>query len=325
MKSLPVALLMLFAAGAHAESSPYEFEGYADLRMVSVDSPLQSFMNGGLGLLRFDEDHDGLQLGRLALDFGGPLTESLRAHATMIATDGGENSAIDLTEAFVEWRPYPQSQWTWRTKLGAFYPPISLENRSVAWQSIYSLSPSAINTWIGEEVRTIGMEIRATNLGASAQRPYDVSLIAGVYGWNDPMGVLLFQRGWAIHDHEVPLFGALPRPFTRGTEDQSIEFSQEIDSRAGYYAGLETRWYGTSCDARAPLRQPRRSRAIQSHKHCLVESLRCHRHAVGTIVRTYADQPVDERRHSGRCQPGRTRQTDCRFRVVFPARELPVP
>ena len=88
------------------------------------------------------------------------------------------------------------------------------------------------------------MEIRATNLGASVQRPYDLSLIAGVYGWNDPMGVLLFQRGWAIHDHEVPLFGAVPRPFPRGTEDQSIEFSHEIDGRAGYYAGLETRWHG---------------------------------------------------------------------------------
>jgi hypothetical protein len=244
MKFWPATLLTCVAGAAQADVSALSIEGYADVRMVGVDSELDSFLYGGLGLLRYDDDHDGLRLNRLALDFDASLTESLQAHGTIAAAEGSENSVIDLTEAFLEWRPYPQSQWSWRTKIGAFYPPISLENRSVAWQSIYSLSPSAINTWIGEEVRTIGMELRATNSGASTQRVFDVSLIAAVYGWNDPMGVLLFQRGWAIHDYEVPVFGAIPRPFPRGTHDQSIEFSHEIDGRAGYYAGLETRWYG---------------------------------------------------------------------------------
>lgn len=236
----------LWCATSHAEpdTSPYEFHGYIDVRAVAVDSQLRSFMHDGLGLLRFDEDHEGLELGRAAVDFSGPITESLRAQATVVAADNGYDNALDLTEAFIEWRPYPQSAWSWRSKLGAFYAPISLENRGVAWQSIYSLSPSAINTWIGEEIRTVGLEVRTTNRGAPAQRAFDVSFIAGVYGWGDPMGILLFQRGWALHDHETPIFGRLPRAFEREGDSPWIEFTQEIDHRAGYYAGVETQWYG---------------------------------------------------------------------------------
>lgn len=243
------ALFMMLLVGDPLSSraddlAPYEVLGYVDLRAVAVDSSLTSFMHGGLGLLRFDQAHDGLRFGRLAADFSGPLTESLRAQLTLVAADNGNDNAIDLSQAFVEWRPYPQSQWSWRTKVGAFYPPISLENRGVAWQSLYSLSPSAINTWIGEEVRALGMEVRATNSGAALQRAFDVSLVAAIYGWDDPMGVLLFQRGWAIHDHEVPVFGQLPRPFPRSDYDHFIDFSSEIDHRPGYYAGVETKWYG---------------------------------------------------------------------------------
>ena len=43
-------------------------------------------------------------------------------------------------------------------KAGAFFPTISLENDDIGWTSPYTLSASAINTWIGEELRTIGTE-----------------------------------------------------------------------------------------------------------------------------------------------------------------------
>jgi hypothetical protein len=103
-----------------------------------------------LGLLPFDDEHDGVESGHFVLDLRAPLSETLRAQFSAIATTGDdEQNPVDITEAFIEWRPYPQSQWRWRAKLGAFYPPISLENRGVGWQSLYSLSPSAINTWVG--------------------------------------------------------------------------------------------------------------------------------------------------------------------------------
>ena len=43
-------------------------------------------------------------------------------------------------------------------KAGAFFPAISLENDDLGWTSPYTLTPSAINSWIGEELRTIGSE-----------------------------------------------------------------------------------------------------------------------------------------------------------------------
>ena len=37
-------------------------------------------------------------------------------------------------------------------RFGAFYPPFSLENADLGWQSPFTYSYSAINTWLGEEV-----------------------------------------------------------------------------------------------------------------------------------------------------------------------------
>jgi hypothetical protein len=228
---------LLAHAGAH------EFTAQLDLRYVAVDSASTSFVYGGLGSLRFDEQHDGVQLGRLLLDAAGPLTENIRYTITASATDDGDKNPLDLTEAYLDWRPYPHSAWRWHVKAGAFYAPISLENRAIGWTSIYSLSPSAINTWMGEETRTLGLEVSTSLLGAFADRSYDLTFLAALYRWNDPFGVLLFERGWAIHDRQSPLFGELPRTFVRDPDNRHMKFFTEIDGRTGYYVGAEMKWH----------------------------------------------------------------------------------
>jgi hypothetical protein len=250
-----IALLLAFAccgswSTVTRAASPHEFTAQLDMRLVAVDTPLDSFTEGGLGLLRFDESHDALRLGNLMLDYTGPLTDTVRATVTLFATGDDDKNPIDLTEAFLEWRPVPTSEWRWRTKLGAFYPPISMENRGIGWQSIYTLSPSAINTWLGEEIRAIGGEVSLTNAGAGVGRPFDFGVVLGVYGWNDPMGILIYQRGWAVHDRQSPLFGRLPRPTVVNFGPPQLEFFSEIDNRAGYYAGLEFA-YGQRLSLRA--------------------------------------------------------------------------
>jgi len=213
-----------------------------DLRLVAADTDLTSFTDGGLGELRFDEDHDGLRLGRLLLAYQAHLLETLSAEVALSATGDNDKNPIDVTEAFLEWRPYPRSMWRTRARLGAFYPPVSLENRRVGWQSLYSISPSALNTWVGEEIRTLGAEVEVTAAGASKGRSFDVSAVASVFGWNDPMGVLIFERGWAIHDRQTALFGRLPDPLGAGTTRHGLELFHEIDNRAGYYVGGEFRY-----------------------------------------------------------------------------------
>ncbi|HEY5810745.1 MAG TPA: hypothetical protein VIT67_22435, partial [Povalibacter sp.] len=194
--TLFVNVVLLGLSGVcHAD--PHDFTAQVDLRLVAIDSPYASFTEGGLGLLRYDEQHDGLQLGFVMLDATGPITETLRYTATAYATDDGDQNPIDITEAFVEWRPYPVNSLRWRSRIGAFYPAISLENRAIGWQSLYSISASAINTWIGEELRTIGVETAVSFAGAEGGRDFDINVFGAAYGWNDPAGILIFQRGWA--------------------------------------------------------------------------------------------------------------------------------
>jgi hypothetical protein len=239
------------AAQAYAiDSGPYQITVQADVRLVAVDSPYDSFVHGGVGLLRFDEEHDGLQLGRFMANFNGPITDTLRADVTLSAVGDGNDNPIDFTEAFLEWRPYPIDQWRWRTRIGSFYAPISLENRAVGWQSPYSISSSAINTWIGEEVRTIGVEQSLTLQSAGTARNYELAAVVGAYVANDPMGILVFQRGWAIHDRQTGLASTLPRPISAAPDIEPIQFYREIDGRVGYYAGAEYR-YGQSQVLRA--------------------------------------------------------------------------
>ena len=233
--------LTLAASAAETPESRHEFTLQLDVRYLDTDVE-QSFTSGGLGLGRFDLDHQDLQLGRAFLDYRARLTETLDAHVTLDAYGDADKNPFDVSEAYLEWRPYPSTNWRWRTRVGAFYPPVSLENRGLGWQSVYSLSSSAINTWLGEEIRTVGAEVTATWTGSRLGKGVDVSVIAAAYGWNDPMGVLIFDRGWAIHDRQTALFGGLPKVFPESTLRHRIEFFHEIDDQAGYYAGLQLNW-----------------------------------------------------------------------------------
>jgi hypothetical protein len=242
LRSVLVGVVLMLVSGEPlAQGSRHEFTLQIDVRYVDTDVA-QSFTSGGLGLGRFDEDHEDLQLGRAFLDYRGRLAETLDLHFTLDAYGDADKNPVDLSEAYLEWRPYPASNWRWRTKVGAFYPPISLENRGPGWQSVYSLSSAAINTWIAEEIRTVGAEVNATWAGSRLGKGVDVSLIAAVYGWNDPMGVLIFERGWAIHDRQTALFGGLPKTFAESTLRHRIELFHELDDKAGYDAGVQLSW-----------------------------------------------------------------------------------
>ena len=143
---------------------------------------------------------------------------------------------MDLTEAYLEWRPWPSRYFRSRAKLGAFYPEISFENVLPSWRSPYSVSWSAVNSWLGEEIRTIGAEYRLDWLGQHNGGAFDVSAIVGVYGLDDPAGTLMATRGWALHDRQTTLFGRVGRP---GEEVDIRRMFAEIDHRPGYYAGAE--------------------------------------------------------------------------------------
>ena len=234
-RALWLALLVAIAPACAAD-----WELSLDLRAVSSDGRT-SFLDNGQGKLRFDEDHQGIQLGRLRAAWNQPLGEVFSAHVEASTWDDDDKNPIDLTEAYLEYRPYPRAGWRTRVRLGAFYPPMSLENRATGWETPYTITPSAISSWIGEEIRTIGLEGQVDWLGTRLGHDFDFQLTAAVFGWNDPAGTMLGAHGFAFHDRQTTLFGRVGAPQTDPAYAKK-ELFHEIDGRPGYYVGAQLRY-----------------------------------------------------------------------------------
>ncbi|MEQ1801985.1 MAG: hypothetical protein ABL989_08700 [Gammaproteobacteria bacterium] len=247
----PLALLLLLAAGLASGADGddrHVLEGAVDISAISVSSPFTTWLDEGEGKLRFDEDDGALQFSRAFLEYRGRVTPTLVAHGVLNFQDT-KDRALDLTEAFLEWRPVPRTPWRVRSRIGAFYPKLSLENVDAGWSSPYALSSSAINTWIGEELRTVGAEMRVSRVLASVPLSPELSLEGAMFYGNDPTGALLNWRGWSLHDRQTGLTSALPVPEIPAIEpwepvhytDSGLEVFKEIDHDPGFYVAAEWR------------------------------------------------------------------------------------
>lgn len=239
---MSAAVLLAVAAAFASPAWPGpEWEMDLDVRLVDSNGE-RSVTDGGLGTLRFDDRQSGLKLGRARFALAQALGQVWSLHVDASAWGDHDRNPVDLTEVYLQLRPYPfAGGYRFRLKTGAFYAPVSLENRAAGWESPYTLSYSAINTWLGQEVRTIGAEGQIDWLGTRTGHAFDAALTGGVFGWNDPTGVVLASRGFTLSDRQTTLFGRVgannsaPLPPTR--------VFGEIDHRAGYYAGVEGRYY----------------------------------------------------------------------------------
>ncbi len=232
---LALALALTRVAGAE------EFNLGVDLRAVSTDAT-QSRLTGGLGALRYDDTQEGLRLGYVEMGYRADPTDTVRITAQAYAYGDHDVNMLDLTELYAEWRQIPSSNWRSRFKLGAFYPAISLENRMQGWRSPYTLSFSAVNTWVGEELRTIGAEYSLDWLGRSHGHDFDFSLSGAAYGWNDTAGTVVATRGWGLHDRQSTLFGR----YANGGSPlpQRTLFYDDLDKRPGYYVAGAANYRG---------------------------------------------------------------------------------
>jgi hypothetical protein len=197
------ALLLLAVAiapgGARADDALI-LDGLLDVRAVHADTEPSYLYDGGIGPTRFDDNHDGLRLGRASLSARLRIADTVSATAVVDAYGDGEQNPVGVSEAFVQWRPFPINAIRWQVKAGAFFLPASLEHRLAGWTSPYTLSASALNTWLGEEFRVLGTEVEARWLGASSGYQGDIGLFAGVFGWDEGAGVIIAERGWALTD-----------------------------------------------------------------------------------------------------------------------------
>src|SRR5579863_7137979 len=101
---------LLAASQMATPAAADDFYAVVDLRAVASDGE-RSFLDGGLGELRFDGQHDGLRLGSVSLGYHHDFFEIVHFNANAVAYGDRDRSPVDLTEAYAEVRPYPWNSW----------------------------------------------------------------------------------------------------------------------------------------------------------------------------------------------------------------------
>ena len=216
-----------------------------DGRLALVNGE-RSWTNGGLGKVRFQGTADG-DYNPYAVPVEADLvwtprfTGSLSANVSA-AWQRDQENAVDLIEAFVNFLPSQSGPVGFQVRAGLMWPEISLEHSTGgAWSVVDTITPSAINSWVGEETKVLGLEgtVRA-NMGQHV-----VSLTGAAFGFNDTSGTLLSFRGWALHDEKATAFGHFPLPplndFIVHLQEDRTRSLIEIDDRVGFYGRLDWR------------------------------------------------------------------------------------
>ena len=208
---------------------------------LAVANGAQSFVDGGFGKTRFQGNGNGGYSAIFApveadVVWNPRFTESLSANVSA-AWQRGHDDGFDLLEAFLNYLPDQSGTVRVAGRMGLMWPEISLEHSTGgAWSVVNTITPSAINSWVGEEVKVLGAEISLhSSLG-----PHDFGVTGGVFGWNDTSGTLLSYRGWALQDIKSTAFGnfRLPplNPFITQLQQNQTDNTIEIDHQPGWYA-----------------------------------------------------------------------------------------
>lgn len=230
------------AATATAQTdlfSPGRFLVATDVRLVAGDAEV-SWLQGGYGKTRFGEGDSTVEpvFAEALVAWSPRFTAEISAVVSGEIQDG-QDQFIDVSEAYLTWRAPPVGRFRLSGRAGLYFPLISLEHDGPEWSVNDTLTPSAINSWVAEEVKVAGLEATARfDLFGG-----DVTATAGLFGHGDKAGTLLAFRGWALHDVKavgstvfpLPPIGDRGRPRAEPISNAVIE----IDDNVGSYARLE--------------------------------------------------------------------------------------
>ena len=251
--SLSAGAWLLVAGPALAQVdllSPAVVSVQGDVRLSAADGEA-SWLQDGFGKTRYGgtgpSQGNGwtsrLQLASADIIWRPALAFDLNGYVDAVYQPV-KDSPVDLSEAFLQYKPLPRADgWRWQARAGLMYPPASLENDGPGWTPTRTITPSAINSWLGEEVKVIAIE------GRVARRWGDQELSAGgaIFTHDDTSGTLLSWRGWMFSDLRSTLSGetlipqvpAAHKPFF--VQDYDSRAIAELDNRPGVYAWGEWR------------------------------------------------------------------------------------
>jgi hypothetical protein len=202
---------------------------------------LKSGSQGGFGKTEFGPGAAGLASvdGVWRPRFDDALSLVLDA----VAQPGG-GRGVGLAEAYLLYKPVPTSALRVQMRAGLLYVPVSLEHDDAPgepWTVVDTLTPSAINSWIGEEVKAVGAEGKLTRKTSRVQ----VSAALGLFGFNDTSGTLLALRGWSFSELVATASARfqLPPLSLSLSRSQSLQTQPvtSLDRRVGLYFQGEVR------------------------------------------------------------------------------------
>ena len=216
-----------------------------DGRLI-VANGAPSFVHNGFGKTRFEGTADGGFQGKLLpmeadLVWEPRFSNSLSANVSA-AWQHDHGDAPDLIEAYLNYLPARTGNVSVSGRVGLMWPEISEEHSTGgAWSVVNTITPSAINSWVGEETKVLGLE---TTLHLSAGQQ-EFGFTGGVFGWNDTSGTLLSFRGWSLSDEKATAFGHFPLPprnaFLTLAQANETRNTIEIDHQPGWYARADWR------------------------------------------------------------------------------------
>lgn len=221
-----------------------DVSGYVDVRGAVADGQ-SSWLRGDFGKARYGGDRDGdptarIEVAEAAVVWHPRFSETTGAIVHVQYQPGADN-AVDIVEAYLSMRAPLGGGPRLSGKAGVFYPQISLEHDEFAWTTYHTITPSALNTWIGEEIKVLGVEATYRQ----ALGPGDLSFTASAFGFDDTAGTVVAFRGWALHDQEAMVFGTFPipenAPARKAIFDPQDDYSKsmiELDGRVGFYGQL---------------------------------------------------------------------------------------
>jgi len=245
--ALLTATLLGLAHPAQAQEAIFgrdTVHGLVELGWAAADGE-QSFVDGGFGKTAFSGARAGgwkgeAQLSQAVVEWRPRFSFALGAVVSG-QWQADVSPRLDLDEAYLQFKAPPAAEGRFSARAGIFYPPVSLEHGGIGWTTTDLLSASALNSWIGEEVKVGGIEASyARRLGE-----HTLTATAAAFGWNDTAGTLLSFRGWALDglragprtDFQLPPLS----PFIGLRQADETYPMWEIDRRAGYYGRLEWR------------------------------------------------------------------------------------
>lgn len=215
-----------------------EFNGLVQVG-YAIAAPEPSYQSKGTSILRHDDNGAVLQQALVHFDHNFGSGISIDAVANYY-TDGNDN--FGLSQAQLHYKPLMASETKFKARAGFFYPEMSLENVDIGWLSPFTYTQSAINSWIGEELKAPGIELSLFQPSRLRKSPWAWQLTLGAYKGNDPLGTMLAWRGWAMHDRQTlhtdrVEFAPYPSVINRVDHPSWVEPFHEIDGKYGYYIG----------------------------------------------------------------------------------------